>query len=75
MLKCQDIPPKIDCSNYNFPDFSSRNSCDLNQYYNVCKPGDLNPHKGAINFDNIGYAWIAIFQVSSFVFAIYRGWG
>ncbi|XP_063790950.1 voltage-dependent T-type calcium channel subunit alpha-1H isoform X2 [Pseudophryne corroboree] len=63
MLKCQDIPPKIDCSNFNFPEFSSRNNCDLNQYYNVCKPGDLNPHKGAINFDNIGYAWIAIFQV------------
>ncbi|XP_040295213.1 voltage-dependent T-type calcium channel subunit alpha-1H isoform X3 [Bufo bufo] len=63
MLKCQDIPPKFDCSNFNFPEFGSRNNCDLNQYYNVCKPGDLNPHKGAINFDNIGYAWIAIFQV------------
>ncbi|XP_073504542.1 voltage-dependent T-type calcium channel subunit alpha-1H isoform X2 [Phyllobates terribilis] len=63
MLKCQDIPPKIDCSNFNFPEFGSRNHCDLNQYYNVCKAGELNPHKGAINFDNIGYAWIAIFQV------------
>ncbi|KAM4024360.1 voltage-dependent T-type calcium channel subunit alpha-1H isoform 3-T3 [Anomaloglossus baeobatrachus] len=64
MLKCQDIPPKIDCSNFNFPELSSgRNNCDLNQYYNVCEAGELNPHKGAINFDNIGYAWIAIFQV------------
>ncbi|KAG8549550.1 hypothetical protein GDO81_020852 [Engystomops pustulosus] len=62
MLKCQDIPPKIDCSSFNFPELGGRNNCDLNQYYNVCKPGDLNPHKGAINFDNIGYAWIAIFQ-------------
>ncbi|KAK2894015.1 voltage-dependent T-type calcium channel subunit alpha-1H isoform X2 [Channa argus] len=34
-----------------------------NQYYNECRPGELNPHKGAVNFDNIGYAWIAIFQV------------
>ncbi|XP_058537036.1 voltage-dependent T-type calcium channel subunit alpha-1H, partial [Ochotona princeps] len=34
-----------------------------NQYYNVCRSGDTNPHNGAINFDNIGYAWIAIFQV------------
>uniref|UniRef100_A0A6I8N9P4 Voltage-dependent T-type calcium channel subunit alpha n=1 Tax=Ornithorhynchus anatinus TaxID=9258 RepID=A0A6I8N9P4_ORNAN len=34
-----------------------------NQYYNVCRPGSANPHKGAINFDNIGYAWIVIFQV------------
>uniref|UniRef100_A0A3B5QTR6 Voltage-dependent T-type calcium channel subunit alpha-1H-like n=1 Tax=Xiphophorus maculatus TaxID=8083 RepID=A0A3B5QTR6_XIPMA len=33
------------------------------QYYNQCQAGEINPHKGAINFDNIGYAWIAIFQV------------
>ncbi|XP_068444723.1 voltage-dependent T-type calcium channel subunit alpha-1H-like [Clinocottus analis] len=33
------------------------------QYYNECRAGEVNPHKGAINFDNIGYAWIAIFQV------------
>ncbi|KAJ3614390.1 hypothetical protein NHX12_017964 [Muraenolepis orangiensis] len=33
------------------------------RYYNECRAGDLNPHKGAISFDNIGYAWIAIFQV------------
>uniref|UniRef100_A0A3Q1B6Y1 Ion transport domain-containing protein n=1 Tax=Amphiprion ocellaris TaxID=80972 RepID=A0A3Q1B6Y1_AMPOC len=40
------------------------NGCvNWNQYYNVCRPGQLNPHKGAVNFDNIGYAWIAIFQV------------
>uniref|UniRef100_A0A7N8YIC4 Voltage-dependent T-type calcium channel subunit alpha-1H n=1 Tax=Mastacembelus armatus TaxID=205130 RepID=A0A7N8YIC4_9TELE len=40
------------------------NGCiNWNQYYNVCRPGDLNPHKGAVNFDNICYAWIAIFQV------------
>ncbi|XP_038127867.1 voltage-dependent T-type calcium channel subunit alpha-1H-like isoform X1 [Cyprinodon tularosa] len=43
---------------------TSNSSCvNWNQYYNVCRPGDLNPHKGAVNFDNIGYAWIAIFQV------------
>nr|XP_046271546.1 voltage-dependent T-type calcium channel subunit alpha-1H isoform X2 [Scatophagus argus] len=43
---------------------ASVNGCvNWNQYYNVCRPGDLNPHKGAVNFDNIGYAWIAIFQV------------
>ncbi|XP_053709070.1 voltage-dependent T-type calcium channel subunit alpha-1H-like, partial [Synchiropus splendidus] len=33
------------------------------QYYNQCRASEVNPHKGAINFDNIGYAWIAIFQV------------
>uniref|UniRef100_A0AAQ4PN40 Voltage-dependent T-type calcium channel subunit alpha n=1 Tax=Gasterosteus aculeatus aculeatus TaxID=481459 RepID=A0AAQ4PN40_GASAC len=34
-----------------------------NQYYNNCTAGLVNPFKGAINFDNICYAWIAIFQV------------
>ncbi|XP_076852259.1 voltage-dependent T-type calcium channel subunit alpha-1I-like, partial [Brachyhypopomus gauderio] len=34
-----------------------------NQYYTRCLTGHSNPHKGAINFDNIGYAWIVIFQV------------
>ncbi|KAJ8406652.1 hypothetical protein AAFF_G00295680 [Aldrovandia affinis] len=34
-----------------------------NQYYTRCYTGYTNPHKGAINFDNIGYAWIVIFQV------------
>lgn len=43
---------------------ASVNGCvNWNQYYNVCRPGNFNPHKGAVNFDNIGYAWIAIFQV------------
>ncbi|NXW45239.1 CAC1H protein, partial [Nyctiprogne leucopyga] len=76
MQKCSSIPNrkeyKVECtlsmdsytpSLYN-PDFSSRNACiNWNQYYNVCMAGDVNPHNGAINFDNIGYAWIAIFQV------------
>uniref|UniRef100_A0A3B3V191 Voltage-dependent T-type calcium channel subunit alpha-1H-like n=1 Tax=Poecilia latipinna TaxID=48699 RepID=A0A3B3V191_9TELE len=70
MLRCHDVPPFTqggeDCS---LPPphqmgGSSNSSCvNWNQYYNVCRPGDLNPHKGAVNFDNIGYAWIAIFQV------------
>ncbi|XP_054616531.1 voltage-dependent T-type calcium channel subunit alpha-1H-like isoform X2 [Dunckerocampus dactyliophorus] len=43
---------------------ASVNGCvNWNQYYSECRPGELNPHKGAVNFDNIGYAWIAIFQV------------
>ncbi|NXG80548.1 CAC1H protein, partial [Baryphthengus martii] len=76
MQKCSSIPNrkeyKVECtlsmdsytpSLYN-PDLSSRNACiNWNQYYNVCMAGEVNPHNGAINFDNIGYAWIAIFQV------------
>uniref|UniRef100_A0A8C4Q0X7 Voltage-dependent T-type calcium channel subunit alpha n=1 Tax=Eptatretus burgeri TaxID=7764 RepID=A0A8C4Q0X7_EPTBU len=39
-------------------------SCmDWNQLYTVCQASSVNPHNNAINFDNIGYAWIAIFQV------------
>ncbi|XP_075755909.1 voltage-dependent T-type calcium channel subunit alpha-1H isoform X4 [Pelodiscus sinensis] len=76
MQKCSNIPNRkedrvectlsVDSYNQNLynPDFSHRNACiNWNQYYNVCEAGDLNPHNGAINFDNIGYAWIAIFQV------------
>ncbi|KAH0632051.1 hypothetical protein JD844_020081 [Phrynosoma platyrhinos] len=79
MQKCSSIPIrkeyKVECTlsmdSYNpnsYPlDFGSRNGCiNWNQYYNVCRTGDYNPHNGAINFDNIGYAWIAIFQVGSF---------
>ncbi|XP_071427711.1 voltage-dependent T-type calcium channel subunit alpha-1H isoform X2 [Pithys albifrons albifrons] len=76
MQKCSNIPTrkeyKVECTlsmdSYSPslypPEASSRNSCiNWNQYYNVCMAGDVNPHNGAINFDNIGYAWIAIFQV------------
>ncbi|NWW77198.1 CAC1H protein, partial [Climacteris rufus] len=76
MQRCSNIPTrkeyKVECTlsmdsytpNLPSPEPSSRNSCiNWNQYYNVCMAGDVNPHNGAINFDNIGYAWIAIFQV------------
>ncbi|XP_075929779.1 voltage-dependent T-type calcium channel subunit alpha-1I-like isoform X1 [Petromyzon marinus] len=36
---------------------------DWSRYYSECRPGKRNPHGGSVNFDNIGYAWIAIFQV------------
>lgn len=41
-----------------------------NQYYTRCHTGHSNPHKGAINFDNIAYAWIVIFQVGMFLAAL-----
>ncbi|NWZ45633.1 CAC1H protein, partial [Brachypodius atriceps] len=75
MQRCSNIPSrkesKVECT-LSMDSYSpslgspepSRNSCiNWNQYYNVCMAGDVNPHNGAINFDNIGYAWIAIFQV------------
>uniref|UniRef100_A0A3Q0RA28 Calcium channel, voltage-dependent, T type, alpha 1H subunit a n=1 Tax=Amphilophus citrinellus TaxID=61819 RepID=A0A3Q0RA28_AMPCI len=76
MRRCHDVPPYTqdgaECtmaasdlsSALGGSSLASVNACvNWNQYYNVCRPGELNPHKGAVNFDNIGYAWIAIFQV------------
>ncbi|XP_057201001.1 voltage-dependent T-type calcium channel subunit alpha-1H isoform X2 [Triplophysa rosa] len=76
MLRCRAVPPlkegDIECTLKEPPpghayfglDGPSRNTCvNWNHFYNMCQPGKLNPHKGAVNFDNIGYAWIAIFQV------------
>ncbi|CAK9290832.1 unnamed protein product [Gordionus sp. m RMFG-2023] len=50
-----------------FPDhISSNSSCiNWNQYYSKCKPSNQNPYHGALSFDNIGLAWIAIFLVIS----------
>ncbi|TSK31313.1 Voltage-dependent T-type calcium channel subunit alpha-1H [Bagarius yarrelli] len=76
MLKCTDVPHykegEMECNlnasfQHTLSSSDTRNGCvNWNQYYSVCQPGELNPHKGAVNFDNIGYAWIAIFQVGSF---------
>ncbi|XP_062868964.1 voltage-dependent T-type calcium channel subunit alpha-1H [Trichomycterus rosablanca] len=75
MRRCHDVPPfkegERECTLsafpgqfYRGPHTASKNGCvNWNQYYNVCRAGEINPHQGAVNFDNIGYAWIAIFQV------------
>uniref|UniRef100_A0A8C9BNY1 Calcium voltage-gated channel subunit alpha1 H n=1 Tax=Phocoena sinus TaxID=42100 RepID=A0A8C9BNY1_PHOSS len=77
MQKCSHIPSRrelrVECTlgweAYGQPQAEGVGGTDhhtcinWNQYYNVCRSGDSNPHNGAISFDNIGYAWIAIFQV------------
>ncbi|XP_059203397.1 voltage-dependent T-type calcium channel subunit alpha-1H [Centropristis striata] len=76
MLRCSSVPPNTEAgaectlpAPFGSPavfgmGWASGNSCvNWNQYFNECRAGDHNPHKGAVNFDNIGYAWIAIFQV------------
>ncbi|CAH2312283.1 voltage-dependent T-type calcium channel subunit alpha-1I [Pelobates cultripes] len=77
IMGCHEIPPlrdrgheccldKEDYYYYNSirQEFNVSGMCvNWNQYYNVCRTSNTNPHKGAINFDNIGYAWIVIFQV------------
>ncbi|KAL2077947.1 hypothetical protein ACEWY4_025632 [Coilia grayii] len=69
MRLCSNIPIlheeglqcTLDGSAYN--DTDNTTCVNWNQYYTNCTAGKVNPFKGAINFDNIGYAWIAIFQV------------
>ncbi|XP_029456505.1 voltage-dependent T-type calcium channel subunit alpha-1G isoform X3 [Rhinatrema bivittatum] len=69
MRYCRTVPTRredgLECTlDYNFYNNTSNTSCvNWNQYYTNCSAGEHNPFKGAINFDNIGYAWIAIFQV------------
>ncbi len=48
MTKCEDIPTKS----------------VIHENYLYCRPSNRNPFKGAISFDNIGYAFIVIFQVN-----------
>ncbi|CAF1659259.1 unnamed protein product, partial [Adineta ricciae] len=41
----------------------SINGCiNWNQYYKFCNVSDKNPYSGSISFDNIGLAWVVIFQ-------------
>ena len=83
MSRCGDIPPYINQSRMcngtiellKSPAYSVNSSLCINwnAYYSKCRPSDKNPFKGAISFDNIGYAWVAIFQVGFFfvLFAFY----
>uniref|UniRef100_A0A8C4XIB7 Voltage-dependent T-type calcium channel subunit alpha-1G n=1 Tax=Erpetoichthys calabaricus TaxID=27687 RepID=A0A8C4XIB7_ERPCA len=61
MLREDGVECNLDYYSYNSTDNTT--CVNWNQYYTNCSAGDHNPFKGAINFDNIGYAWIAIFQV------------
>ena len=70
MRECGSVPVlyeegglqcRLDMDAYNSTDNTT--CVNWNQYYTNCSAGLVNPFKGAINFDNICYAWIAIFQV------------
>uniref|UniRef100_A0A8B9CF22 Voltage-dependent T-type calcium channel subunit alpha-1G n=1 Tax=Anser brachyrhynchus TaxID=132585 RepID=A0A8B9CF22_9AVES len=69
MRYCRSIPTRreegLECTldYYSYNDTTNTSCVNWNQYYTNCSAGEHNPFKGAINFDNIGYAWIAIFQV------------
>ncbi|KAK8397955.1 hypothetical protein O3P69_003692 [Scylla paramamosain] len=73
MHQCDNLPHsryngKVcnDSAQMYIPNDMSNDSCvNWNQYYTDCRPGDKNPFQGAISFDNIGLAWVAIFLVIS----------
>uniref|UniRef100_A0A8K9UKY9 Voltage-dependent T-type calcium channel subunit alpha n=1 Tax=Oncorhynchus mykiss TaxID=8022 RepID=A0A8K9UKY9_ONCMY len=61
IMACTDVPARRELGR---TCLSGPGLCvNWNQYYTRCHTGHSNPHKGAINFDNIAYAWIVIFQV------------
>lgn len=78
MTKCSEIPKlrkgNLTCE-LDFHTFNSQlaknphqpvNGCiNWNQYYKLCNVSDKNPFAGSISFDNIGLAWVGIFQVRS----------
>ena len=72
-MACGDLPMYVQngmrCNESAAPwsnNTASNDSCvNWNQYYTDCKAGVKNPFQGAISFDNIGLAWVAIFQVSA----------
>ena len=73
MTTCSEIPKTMQNGQFCEGDLSTlssnltselNNSCiNWNQYYRRCSPSDHNPFLGAISFDNIPMACIAIFQV------------
>ncbi|XP_066974796.1 voltage-dependent T-type calcium channel subunit alpha-1G isoform X1 [Macrobrachium rosenbergii] len=73
MHRCVNLPPTTyeghlcnETAQPFTPNDPSNESCvNWNQYYTDCRPGDKNPFQGAISFDNIGLAWVAIFLVIS----------
>lgn len=76
MTKCSQLPHfvlnNVQCNDsaetFSNNSLTNQSCIDWNQYYTKCKTSDHNPFQGAISFDNIGLAWVAIFQVRNFYF-------
>lgn len=68
MHKCGELPyyeeDEVEChASIETGLYNSSDCINWNQYFTDCKPGAMNPFHGAISFDNIGLAWVAIFLV------------
>jgi voltage-dependent calcium channel T type alpha-1G len=70
MTKCTELPEfYVDTTgrpcNKSMVAPSGDGECvNVNQFYSACLPVGNNPFGGSISFDNIGYAWVTIFQVT-----------
>ncbi|CTQ87048.1 Voltage-dependent T-type calcium channel subunit alpha [Caenorhabditis elegans] len=68
---CSNLPPyTVDGVKCNLTldeyDKVTNDSCiNWNIYYNECQVMQRNPFQGSVSFDNIGFAWVAIFLVIS----------
>jgi len=70
MTTCSELPAYTEptgrlCNSSAYDPPSADQCVNWNQYYSVCRAVGHNPFQGAISFDNIGLAWVAIFQVSA----------
>lgn len=70
MAKCANLPRsvlnEVTCNltlEQRYHAVHNRTCVNWNQYYTSCRPSVYNPFHGGISFDNIGLAWVAIFQV------------
>jgi len=66
MTKCSEIPASYTNSEdepCNSSSYTDEDCINWNQFYTACRPVGNNLYGGSISFDNIGYAWVTIFQV------------
>ena len=81
MQPCSNIPAlkhdtsgrscTLSCDQKGMSNYSN-NCVNWNGYYNQCRLEGDNPFWGAIGFDNIFLAWVAIFQVSTKIAGLKR---
>ncbi|ETN70675.1 putative ATP synthase F0, A subunit [Necator americanus] len=68
---CSNLPPytvdgvKCNLTIENYDQISDKACINWNIYYNECQVMQRNPFQGSVSFDNIGFAWVAIFLVIS----------
>ncbi|CAJ0608714.1 unnamed protein product [Cylicocyclus nassatus] len=68
---CSNLPPytvdgvKCNLTINDYDRVSDKACINWNIYYNECQVMQRNPFQGSVSFDNIGFAWVAIFLVIS----------